>query len=149
MITLDCNVLLIFLIGRYYPDYLSKFKRTAIYPYEYFEFLLEIINREKLIISTYVLTEASNLLESLEHHNEKIGLFALKNLIEIVDENSTSSKKLILKSSFIQFGLADSSIEELCEKGNTAIKIDLPLYGYLINKGYRVINLNHFWNAKI
>lgn len=143
MITLDCNVLLIFLIGTYLPDYLKKFKRIAHFPQEYFSILLSIINRNELIISSYVLTEASNLLESLEFHDEKIGLLALKRLIEEFDEDLTSSKKLILNNSFIQFGLADSSIEELCENGIIAVTIDFPLYGYLINKGYQVINLNH------
>jgi len=149
MITLDCNVLLIYLIGNYYPDYLSKFKRTAIYSFEYFQVLLEILNGKELIISTSILTEASDLLESLKHHNEKIGLFALKKLIENVDEDNTSAKKLVLNSSFEQFGLADASIEELCENGYTAITVDFLLYGYLANKGYHVINLNHYWNAKI
>ena len=54
-----------------------------------------------------------------------------------------SSKSLSNHDTFFKFGLSDASIANLCNVGAIAITVDLPLYGFLASKNFKVLNFNH------
>jgi hypothetical protein len=142
-VTLDCNVLLLLVVGSLDRKHIGRFKRTRIFVETDFELLASLISKSHLILTPNVFSEASNLLESYNFNKQKYGLKLLKTFIKAYEEHYSPSKKLIENGAFMKFGLSDSSIEDLCLNGVFAITVDLPLYGYLYGKSMPVINFNH------
>lgn len=143
-VTLDCSVLLLLVIGSLDRSYISKFKRTSAYSEEHFEVLVELIEASNLVVSPNILTEASDLLDNRGKKFEQSStLVKLKEFIISIKENYFESKKLVQNDSFMKFGLADSSVFELCKNGAIAITTDGSLYSYIINSELKAINFNH------
>ena len=142
-ITLDCNVFILLVIGSIGKEHIKIFKRTSMFSENDFDLLIKLIKNSYIMMTPNVLTEASNLLESYNYAGNRIGLKALSKILNSTGEVYIKSSELVLQSSYIQFGLADSSIHDLCRKGVVAVTVDLPLYGYLANKSLNVINFNH------
>ena len=143
VVTLDCNVLLLFVIGSVGKKHISKFKRTRIFNEDDYDLLRQLTQSSFIVLSPNVLTEASNLLESYNQDTQPLGLSALQSLIKKTEEHYHSSSKLVDLNAYKKFGLADASIEALCKNEAIAITVDLPLYGYLYSKSLAVINFNH------
>ena len=142
-VTLDCNILLLYVIGSVDKSHISKFKRTTIFSEDDYNLLLNLLAQSTIVITPNVYTEASNLLESYNFRGTKLGLILLKDIIKIQQELYHDSTALTEKDSFLKYGLSDSSIEQLCSKDIVAITVDLSLYAFLVNKSYSVINFNH------
>jgi len=147
LVTLDCNVFLLYLVGNLDKKHISLFKRTQIFTEEDFEILSLLIKGSQLMISPNVATEASNLLESYTFDKEKTGLIALQNACQLIPEMYESSKRLSNHETFFKYGLSDASIANLCQAGAVAITVDFPLYGFLSSKNLKVINFNHIRGA--
>lgn len=143
LVTLDCNIFLLLVIGSIDKVHISKFKRTETFTEEDFDTLILLIKNSQVMITPNVVTEASNLLESYYENKEKIGLQFLQNICQSIPETYENSKNLTNNETFLKFGLSDSSIANLCKVGAIAITIDLPLYGYLSSQNYKTINFNH------
>lgn len=149
LITLDCNVFILYVIGSLDKKYISDFKRTQIFREEDFDLLIQLIKDSQLLITPNVITEASNLLESYSFQNNKVGLEALKLITKIIPESYEKSQLLVNRDSFLKFGLSDSAIDNLCQVGAIAITVDFPLYGYLMSRGLKVINFNQVRSESI
>jgi len=143
-VTLDCNILILLIVGSIGENHIRKFKRTNQYTYDDYLLLVELIKMSTIVLTPNVLTEASNLLEQYEFYNQRIGLKNIENIISQSNEIYTKSNELVKLDTYLKFGLADSSIYNLCKKGIMAITVDLPLYGYLSSKSLPVINFNHY-----
>lgn len=143
LVTLDCNVLLLLVIGSVNKSHISLFKRTQMFTEKDYDSLVELINGSQIILTPNVVTEASNLLESYKYEKENIGLIFLKNICENIPETYESSKLLTNNNAFLKFGLSDTSLANLCKVGAITITVDLSLYGYLIGNNYKAINFNH------
>lgn len=142
-ITLDCNVLILLVIGSIGKIHIGKFKRTNIFQDKDYDLLIKLLSKSNIILTPNVVSEASNLLESYSIKGQKVGLLGLKSIIEIVGETYNKSNELTKLGSYLKFGLSDSSIDVLCQNNVIPITVDFPLYGYLVSKSYPVINFNH------
>ena len=142
-VTLDCNIFVLYVIGVLGKHHISKFKRTQVFREQDFDLLVTLIKRSKVILTPNVVTEASNLLEAYNFKGQNVGLIALKEILQELNEKYEDSRKLILIYSFMKFGLSDSSIDNLCQSSVIAITVDFPLFGYLLSRSYPVINFNH------
>lgn len=143
IITLDCNILLLLIIGSIDKKHIGLFKRTQMFSEEDYDYLLQLIMQSQIILTPNVITEASNLLESYDYGREKLGLILLKNICEKFPESYEQSKILANNTAFLKYGLSDSSIANLCKVGAIAITIDLNLYGFLVGNNFKAINFNH------
>lgn len=143
IVTLDCNVFLLLVIGSLDKKHISLFKRTQMFSEEDYDSLIKIIKGSQVMLTPNVITEASNLLESYTYAKENFGLGLLKNICSTIPEVYEKSQILTNNHAYIKFGLSDSSIVNLCNVGAIAITIDLDLYGYLVGNNYKVINFNH------
>lgn len=149
LVTLDCNIFLLLVIGNIDKTHISNFKRTQTFTEQDYDSLVTLIQGSQIMITPNVVTEASNLLESYTYGKENIGLKFLQNICQSIPEMFEKSQILTNNSAFMKFGLSDSSIANLCKVGAIAITVDLPLYGYLISQNYKVINFNHIRSAYI
>jgi hypothetical protein len=141
-ITLDCNVLLLLVIGTFEKNLIEKFKRTSMFSAADYDLLADLIKDSRIIVTPNVLTEASNLLESFKSSGDLQRLEPLKRFISEVNEQYLSSLELSCNNCFLKFGLSDSSIYELSKNDVVAITVDSELYSYLLNKGCPVINFS-------
>lgn len=143
-ITIDCNVLLLLVIGSIGKKQIEKFKRTSMYTASDYDLLIDLIGDSTILVTPNVLTEASNLLESFNSSQVSESLHALKRFIFEVNEEYLTSLDLSGNKCFLKFGLADSSIFELSKKGVVAITTDSRLYSFLATQGHPVINFNYY-----
>lgn len=143
LITLDCNVLLLFIIGSVDKKHISKFKRTSMFNETHYEILIKLISNSQILLTPNVVTEASNLLESYSFEKQKIGLQFLKNICKKIPESYEQSSKLVDLEIFKDYGLSDSSVFNLCKVGAIAITVDFNLYISLMSNNLKVINFNH------
>ncbi len=90
-----------------------------------------------------MLTEASNLLETINKKHQSLLFINLKELINRINEQMISSSDLSNLESFHFLGLADSSIFKLAKSGVIPITTDLNLYNFLISTNSIAINFNH------
>ncbi len=91
-----------------------------------------------------LLTEASDLLENYGNKFKNNDVFLrLKEFISSITENYFTSSDLAANDSFMKFGLADTSVFQLCKNGAIAITTDGALYSYLIGSECQAINFNH------
>lgn len=143
LITLDCNVLLLLIIGSVDKKHISKFKRTVMFTEKDYELLTKLICNSQILLTPNVVTEASNLLESYTFDNQKIGLQFLKNICKNIPESYEQSIKLVENEIFLKYGLSDSSVFNLCKVGAIAITADFNLYISIISSSLKAINFNH------
>lgn len=137
------------MIGSLGLHHIKKCGRTNSYDEGDYKKLLELINHSSIILSTNILTESSNLLESYVINKERVGLKALKFFINNNIEQYKSSKELSSLPSYVKFGLADASIHNLCSWGAIGITTDFNLWGYLISDSLEAINFNHIKSDSI
>lgn len=145
-ITLDCNVFLVYLLDKYDPTSFAKFKRISVFNFKDYILLSKIIQDNDVFLSTNVLTEASNLLEGFKGLNYT-GLQILEKCIIDIENIHRNPTDIIKNSSFLKFGLSDSSLETLSNEGIFIITVDFPLYAYLSNYNKPVINFHHVRQA--
>lgn len=63
-ITIDCNVLMLLIVGSVDVKSISTFKRTNMFDESDFNVLTKLIINSKIVLTPNVLTEDSNLLET-------------------------------------------------------------------------------------
>jgi len=148
-LTIDCNVFLLLVVGNIGLDNIEKFKRTNIFQKEDYPLLIKLIEGSKLILTPNVLTEASNLLESYNKQIDNLAFLSLKKLIELNEESYLSSIQLSNSYCYLKFGLTDSSLFELSEKGVVTLTTDFPLFGLLQSRGLPAINFNQVRSERI
>lgn len=149
LVTLDTNILLLYVIGSINKAHIAKFKRTRIFASEDFDLLMTVISGSQLLISPNVATEASNFLESYSVAREQTGLIALDQACRHIIERYKASKELFDHMAYLKYGLSDASIMSLCEAGAIAVTVDFPLYGFIVNSGLMAINFNQIRGSRI
>lgn len=143
LITLDCNVLLLLIIGSVDKKHINRFKRTSMFDESHYDLLTKLISNSQILLTPNVVTEASNLLESYTFDKQKIGLQFLKKICQNIPESYEQSIKLVDLDVFNDYGLSDSSVFNLCKVGAIAITVDLNLYISLVSSNLQAVNFNH------
>ncbi len=143
-ILVDSNLLLLMFIGYLNKDYITKFKRTQQYLPEDFDLLNALlITFNKIITTPNILTEVSNLANSLSGDYKKFFGRIFSKSIESLNENYLESKLVINSKELLNFGLTDSVILKSVKGKYLLLTDDLPLYYYAIGNGVDAINFNH------
>jgi len=107
---LDANLLLLFVIGTMDRSLISRFKRTQEFSVEDFDELAGMVGRANKVVTTpHILTEVSNLANSLRDDQKDAFAATFRLLIKVLDERFTTANVLSDHALF-RFGLADVSV---------------------------------------
>jgi hypothetical protein len=140
----DTNLLLVYFVGMYDPERVSKFKRTQTFTEDEFLLLARFFAVfEKLITTPNVLTEVSNLLGQLPNNLRSVFFVDFAKRLVLLEEHYSSSADISTTTHFDRLGLTDSGIAQLVEGRYLVLTDDLSLYGFLQNRGIDAVNFNH------
>ncbi len=143
-IFVDTNLLLLYVIGLSDVNLIDSFKRTQNYSKIDFSRLFELIQGFHIrVTSPNVLTEVSNLCNSLYGRNKQVAWFHLNQIVKDSNEIFLESEDFTCKIENYQFGLTDSVIMEICKSQFLLLTDDIRLSEYFRSKGGAVLNFNH------
>ncbi len=142
-LVIDTNLLILDFVGSYNLSHIATFKRTLTYTINDYT-LLQNVQRyfQKVIVNQPILTEAFNLIDSLNNLESYALNNHLINRIAKLRESLNPNKEILGMRSFSKFGFADASID-LLSTYNLILTDDLRLYHYLSTQSKQVINFNH------
>jgi hypothetical protein len=141
---IDANLLLLYFVGAYDQDRISRFKRTMAFTVDEFLLLAAVFKYFDTVITTpNILTEVSNLSGQLPRDLRPYFYSDFAKGIPVLEEHYTASGTLSASAHFNRFGLTDSGIVDLVKDNYLVLTDDLELYGYLQNIGVDAINFNH------
>jgi rRNA-processing protein FCF1 len=150
-VIIDTNILLLFVVGSYRPDLVQRFKKTKNnYTAHDFQLIQTLVRHfSKIVVLPNILTEISNLLNSLDETQRKEVMSLLPRHFEIWEERYCPSFDASRWKHFHPFGLTDSCIALLAEKKHLVITDDFPLYRLLLGLNVDVVNFNHIRNLSL
>jgi hypothetical protein len=143
-VVLDTGLLLLLIIGNARRELVGSFKRLNSFVPEDYETLITIVNRFQTIATTpNILTEVSNLADSLtaKYKSDYLNAFAAE--ISLLDEKYVPTKDVLSSDAFSIFGLSDAVIAEIANRDLLVMTTDGKLYNYLSSIGLPVLNFNH------
>jgi hypothetical protein len=144
-ILVDANLLLLLVVGLVDKQRIGKVGRTDGFDIEAFDLLVETVNEFRYRVTTpHVLTEASDLLCKGAH--EPLASILVNQLFAIVDvseERFVTARKLARDPLARPFGLADSGIIEVAQRGCSILSVDAGLCSELQRRHLSVRNFNH------
>ena len=140
----DTNLLLLYFIGAYDPERISRFKRTMAFTIDEFLLLAMFLGLfEKIITTPNILTEVSNLSGQLPENLRAFFWEDFAGRMIDLQESYTPSTTISASPHFTKFGLTDSGIVGLVKHKYLVLTDDLKLAAYLQNLDIDVINFNH------
>src|SRR6266446_8971329 len=140
----DTNLLLLYFIGAYDPERISRFKRTMAFTIDEFLLLAMFLGLfEKIITTPNILTEVSNLSGQLPENLRAFFWEYFAGRMLDLQESYTPSTTISASPHFTKFGLTDSGIVGLVKDKYLVLTDDLKLAAYLQNLDIDVINFNH------
>jgi rRNA-processing protein FCF1 len=139
-VVVDTNLLLLYFVGQYDRDQITRFKRTNAYTADEFVLLANILSCFSQIVTTpNILSEVSNLSKGL-----KPAYFEeFRKQVRVLEEKYIPSSRVCESNHFAQFGLTDSVIADLSKNQYLVLTTDLDLAVLLQGLGIDVINFNH------
>ena len=147
-IVLDSNLLLVFLSGFLGARVFKSFKRISRYEFSDYELLVRLLGSFSLLLITpHVLTEVSNLADSLTGSYKRdwdVNFAALVRSEKTrigVRERWTSAAELSERAEFFPFGIADTAIAQLSSEA-LVVTEDHRLSGILRSRGLPVLNFD-------
>lgn len=136
---LDANILLLYWCASFDPGLIHTFKRLNSFEVEDIEMLAETLKVFSVVRTTpYVLTEVSNLANSLPKWKKQDWSNFFANKIEAIEGKWLPAKE-IAGSSLFHLGLTDSALSILA-KTHVIVTIDWPLSNSLEYLGLNVLN---------
>jgi hypothetical protein len=140
-IIVDSNLLLLVLIGLFDKRSIPSFsERLSGYSIEDYEYLLSLLQDKVIVITPNIITEISNLSGKFQRRKEFFQF--LGNYIQSLNELYVQSSSVVIKDTFVKFGITDATIIELAKQGITTLTVDFNLFYYLSNQNYSAINFN-------
>lgn len=137
-ILVDTSLVLLYIVGSFDINLIRTFKRTDMFSKEDFVRVSKFIDYFDLKITIpHVLTEVSDFIDNRQYLQ-----FVLKTYIESAKEIFLESSELSKKDTFLQFGLADTSVTYTAKDSYLIFTDDSRLYGFLINSQIDVVNLD-------
>lgn len=144
-VLVDTNIVLLFFIGTFDRDLISRFKRTCQFTVQDFDLLSAFLAQfENIVTTPNILSEVSNLSGQLGEP-AKMGFFTqFARQIRPLDERYVRSDDASQTSLFPKLGLTDSAIFHLAQQDNCCVLTDdFELWGHLQKTGIKAINFNH------
>ena len=145
-ILIDTNLLMLLVVGRYRRDYIAVHKRTDKFNEEDFDTLSILLEDHDLVVTSNILTEASNLLWSGPDIHKIPIREELKSVIAMSCEHSLESLPVTSCAEFMRLGLTDTGILELREMAGIILTADLDLHLAALERGLDSANFTHYRN---
>lgn len=143
-IALDTNLFLLLLVGSIDTALLSKSSKTCKFDKSDFERLHRFSSAFSRHVTTPpIITEACNLLDTLNKQNGSRVFLEMRAYLERVKESRSESSHLSKLPTFLALGLADSSLFALATKNILILTDDLNLYGNIVSRRYPAVNFHH------
>ena len=151
-ILLDTNILLDYVIGRYDPGRIERFKRTNTFTAKDYKFLAEFLSHFRRVVATpHVLTEVSNLVGHLTDPHKTACLESFAAEIARFDEHTQPARTIVATPAFKRLGITDAALGLIARRRFLVLTDDLVLYAHLLENGVDAINFNHIrllgWTA--
>lgn len=142
LLLLDSNLLLLWITARYDPRLLATFKRVRMFTQDDAALLAWIIDQfQAVITTTHVVTEASNLGNSLSS-NSRLGWFTLlSEFSQGAQEETRALSSLGALDEFVRFGVTDCALCALAGKYQV-LTIDRRLSNYSRAAGNAILNFD-------
>ncbi|CAN2041225.1 PIN domain-containing protein [Candidatus Magnetomoraceae bacterium gMMP-15] len=145
-IILDTNLLLLYLVGSYSLEFISKYKRTHQYTIEEYEWIQIITSYfVKIVITPHILAEIWNFIEKLNDHILASFINSAVKSLELFEEDYICKNKILSDPKALKFiGVTDLSVIIAAKKGNYLIFTDdLRAFSAFLQHEVNAINLNH------
>lgn len=143
-VLIDTNLLLLYCVGMYDPQFIPKFKRTRTFAIEDFYTLLRFFRYFSRVVTTpNILTEVNSLANQLPDNIKLVFYPIFAAQIAALDEQYIESIKVASTTPFLKLGLTDTGILNLTQGEHLVLTDDFPLAGHLDKRGIDVINFNH------
>ncbi len=146
---IDSNLLLLYVVGKYSPEKIAKFKRTSVYTVDDYLFLEKVVRFFKMVVTTpNILTEVSNLAGQLPERIKKEYFDEFRKEIVVLNEEYIESRVVCNIEQFPKLGLTDVGIIETARGNYLVLTDDFPLYNTLLNLDIDAVNINHIRAAR-
>ena len=143
-ILLDTSILLLFYVGAYSREEITRFKRTRKFTIEDHDLLVRILRYfDNRITTPNILTEVSNLANQLPQHHKSGFFMKFASGINLLHEQYISSSDIAERDEFLRFGLTDTGIVQLVQGRYLVLTDDFRLSQYLASLRVDVVNFNH------
>jgi len=148
---IDANLLLVYFVGMFDPEWIPKFKRTNTFTVEDFYLLAGLFKFfNKVVTTPNILTEVNGFSNQLPRNLKPFYYSEFATQVMNLEEHYIESASVTVLPHFNRFGLTDTGIVELVRENYLVLTDDLELMGYLQNVNIDVINFNNIrvlnWN---
>jgi hypothetical protein len=148
-VVVDTNLMLLYLIGKCEPGFISKYGRTDQFTIEDYEILSSILSTFSLKFTTpSIVTEICNLSEGITWKLRKRFFQTLSEELFFCDEKYFESKIFSANSGFEKFGLTDMGLLRLAQDNVLVLTIDSELFGYAQSSHINFINYRQLLESK-
>lgn len=146
---LDSNLLLLLTVGSYNQHLISTFKRTGNYTADDYQILRHFASDFRHLVTTpHILTEVSNLANSLPYYVKEEWFVHFSGRISDLDEHDIPARDLARTPEFGLFGLADAALS-LLAKSTLVATADDRLCDYLHRRNLHAISFNEIRAAHL
>ena len=144
-VLLDTNLLVLYLVGKYKRDYVTKFKRTNMYTVNDFDWLSEYVSKfAKIVVTPQVLAETWNFIEKIGEHRFVEFLEKTIPLLTLFEEEYIHKNIIMESDGFSYIGITDMSVIQAGKKLDCLVLTDdLRAYSHFLQFEVSTININH------
>jgi len=148
-IIIDTNVMLVYIVGIYDPNYLPNFKRTSGYDIEIFEYIHLVLSQfRKHIITPHILTELSNLSMNIQDNRLAEYFSVFKRILEATEEEYINRDNILHSDLLPKLGVTDLAVIEAAEKYKCLVFTDDRFATqHMRHKNIPVLNLKEIRTA--
>lgn len=145
-VTLDSNLLLLYVVGSASRGYIAKHKRLKTFTERDFDLLIDQLSVASSVVPTPdTLTETSNLIDYIGDPARSHVYRKLNELLGLAEYEETyvPSSRAASLPELPRLGLTDCALLDVCASGVPLITADLPLFLAAVGRGARALNFNH------
>jgi len=141
---IDSNLLLLLIVGSFDSSLIGKWKRLNNFVIEDFEYLQQIVaNAGVLLVTPHILTEVSNLANSLpQWRKADWSKYFKASILTGFEERQIRAIDIAQHEAFSYFGITDAALFH-CSDEVCILTVDAGLAAYLQRHQRRAINFNH------
>ena len=143
-VLVDTNILLLYFVGKFDPERITRFKRTRQFSVDDYRLLVRLLDRFKRIVTTpNVLSEVSSFSGQLGEPLRSKYYLDFARGIATLDEHYVASAAAARRGEFSRLGLTDCAIVHLATDKYLVLTDDFRLAQFLEKAGVDVLNFNH------
>jgi hypothetical protein len=144
-VVIDANLLVLLIVGMTNPEYIKRHRRlNPSYKAQHFDLIRRILIKAlKVVCTTHILTEASNLLRQVGDPMRS-EIMATYRMFESAEEPGISAKTASQSPNFIRLGLTDAAILSFVPANMLLLTVDHDLHIAAAERGFETLNLTPY-----